>query len=140
MMGQDRDIFEISDNSGFDQNDREDFYDLAFNLKTTVYLKGNKVENKYGEGDVVKISLEDINSTDILVLNQMEYKSAELITIKIKNVNELSSKIDLTELSEMTNLKFIFIKCLFKTSSQQIESFISANPNVRIFYFAQNPH
>lgn len=137
VVAQDKNIYEISENTS--SNDRKDFYSLAFNLKTTVYLKNNTVINTYGNGAVLKVNMEDTNSYNVLITNQNDYDQAELITIKVDDISKLSNSIDLTTLTETNNLKYVFIKCSFKCQHQDIENFIKVNPNIRVFYNAQNP-
>jgi len=139
VNAQDRDIYEISENTSLNINDRQDFYNLAFNLKTTVYLKDNSVQNTYGNGSIIKVTMQDTESFDFLKTNQSQYNQAELITIHVNTINELSKNIDLTSLSEMNGLKYIFIECLFKCQLQDVQNFVKANPNVRVFYVAQKP-
>lgn len=136
-LAQDRNIYEISDNPN--QSDRADFYELAFNLKTTVYFKNNAVKSQYGEGDVVKVTLEDSNSFNILIQNQAQYSKAEIITVNVNDISELSKRIDLTALTQMTQLKYVFIKCMFKSQTQDIKDFIKVNTGIRVFFNAQNP-
>ena len=137
LVAQDKNIFEISENTS--SNDRTDFYNLAFNLNTTAYLKDNTVINKYGDGSVLKISMEDTKSFEVLITNQKDYNQAELIIIKVDEISKLSNSIDLTTLTETNNLKYVFIKCSFKCQLQDIQNFIKVNPNIRVFYSAQNP-
>ena len=139
VNAQDRDIYEISESTSLNINDRQDFYNLAFNLKTTVYIKDNSVQNTYGNGSIIKVTMQDTESFDLLKSNQSQYKQTELITIQANTINELSKNIDLTTLSEMKNLKYIFIKCSFKCQLPDIQNFIKANSNIRVFYYAQNP-
>ena len=63
----------------------------------------------------------------------------EIITIKVKDLNELRNNIDLTTLTALNNLKYVFIKCAFKCESKDIETFIIAHSNIRVFYNAENP-
>lgn len=139
VNAQDRNIFEISGNTSLNIDDRQDFYNLAFNLNTTVYLKDNSVQNTYGNGSIIKVTMQDTESFDLLKTNQSQYNQAELITIHVNNFNELNKNIDLTSLTEMKGLKYIFIECLFKCQLQDVQNFVKANPNVRVFYIAQKP-
>lgn len=136
---QDKGIYEISNTTNLSSKDRKDFYDLAFNLKTTLYLKNNKIQSTYGDGSVVKITIQDTKSFAFLEVNQNQYKQAEIITIKVNSINELSNTIDLTTLTAINNLKYVFIKCAFNCQLKDIENFIEANPNIRVFYNAENP-
>jgi hypothetical protein len=139
VNAQDKNIFEISENTSLHSNDRQEFYNLAFNLNTTIYLKDNMVKNTYGDDSFIRITMKDTESFDIIKNNQNQYKQIEIITIQVKSLNELSKTVDLTTLTEMDSLKYIFIKCYFKCQNNDIKNFIKTNPNVRIFYSAQMP-
>lgn len=147
LTAQEKGIYEISSNTlttktasnKSSSNDRQNFYNLAFNLKTTVYLENNLEKNLYGKGAISKITMSDTNSFEFLKNNENKYKSAELISIKVSSIDELNNPIDLTMLTEMTNLKYVYIKCSFKCQKHDIENFVKVNPSVRVFYNAEKP-
>lgn len=147
LTAQDNGIYEISKNNYSSKvsntkgvsNERQLFYELAFNLKTTAYLENNSVKNIYGEGSVQKITLEDTKSFDILKNNATNYKDAELLIINVSSMQELKNSIDLTSVTELSNLKYVFIKCIFKCQIGDIENYIKVNPDIRVFYNAENP-
>jgi len=120
-------------------DDRQSFYKLAFNLNTTLYLKNNQVLNSYGEGPIKKITISDLKSFDILKNNAKNYQTVELITINVKSKSELNGTIDLTGVTEMTSLKYVFIRCSFKCRTTEVENLIKASPNVRVFYYSGKP-
>jgi hypothetical protein len=147
IVAQEKNIYEISEKNHSvkavsikkKSKDREAFYNLAFNLKTTAYLENNSEKNLYGKGSIAKISMNDTKSFEFLKSNENKYKSAELIIIKVNSVNELNNSFDLTGLTKMTSLKYVYIKCSFKCKKQDIENFVKVNPSVRVFYNAEKP-
>ena len=146
-VAQEKNIFEISSkteklkkaNNKKDSKSRTEFYNLAFNLGTTAYLENNFEKNLYGKGLISKITMIDTNSFEFLKSNENKYKSAEIIIIEVNSINELKKSFDLTGLTEMNHLKYVFIKCSFKCEKHNIENFVKVNPSVRVFYNAEKP-
>jgi hypothetical protein len=147
ITAQEKNIFEISKNthtaktvkSKKTTNDRQDFYKLAFNLATTVYIENNLEKSLYVKGPISKINMNDTSSFEFLKNNESNYKTAEIIIIKVNSINELNNSYDLTGLTEMTDLKYVYIKCSFKCQKHDIENFVKVNPYVRVFYNAEKP-
>ncbi len=136
-------IFEITNNNTLlktavtKSNDRDGFYKLAQNLHTTAYINNNAISKIYGEGTVQKITFGDSQSFD--VLNNSDYNNVELITITLKKQSDLNNRLDLTVNKNLGKLKYVFIKCYFKCTADQIEKFITSNSNVRVFYSTEIP-
>ena len=114
---------------------RDGFYELANKIHPTVYLEDNSIANTYGLGKITKLTLEDTKSYGLLD----KYNDVELITIKIKNLNDLNNILDLTKKASMPNLKYIFIKSDFECTNQQIQDFLKTVPNIRVFYKTDKP-
>ena len=144
---QEKNIYEISANKlkvkkanhKKHTTDRQDFYNLAFNLGTSVYLENNSEKSIYGKGVISKVNMLDTNSFELLKSNENKYKSTEIIIITVSSINELNNSFDLTGLTEMIHLKYVYIKCSFKCQKHDIENFIKVNPSVRVFYNAEKP-
>lgn len=147
---QEHGIYEITDNStekslaknvskSKPSNDRGDFYNLTHKLQPTIYLQDNKVKKVYGKSDIKKVTLEDIKSLNLLKNNDSRYNTADLLTIKLTSKTELSRQIDLTKLSGFSNLKYVFIKCMFKCNAEDIQKVVKVNSNIRLFYISANP-
>lgn len=142
VLSQENNIYELESHntSGKSKTKKEitnraPFYDLAFNMHTTHYLQNKKVKQTYGDGYPVKITLEDINSFEIINSDSIDYNEVELITIHLLNTNDLNNKIDLSQGNEpFKKLKYVFIKCHFDCNSEQIEKFIKVNADTRVFY------
>ncbi len=119
--------------------DRNEFYNLAQKLHTTLYFDNNKLKNKYGNGAPVKITLENMTSFSVLNKKDANYNDVELITITLKQANNLNTPLDLSQ-TEYPKLRYIYIKCLFECNARQIEQFVKApNNEVRIFYTSIRP-
>ncbi|MEP5341111.1 MAG: hypothetical protein ABJL44_10085 [Algibacter sp.] len=136
VNAQEKGIYEIENDAA--TNERSHFYDLAFKLHPTIYLKNNTVKKIYGEGDMKKITLEDSKSFDILNNQDTRYKDVEIITMKSISETDLNNHLDLSNTSVFGNLKYIYIRSNFTLTPEDIISFIKVNPNVRIFYKSAN--
>ncbi|WP_445736672.1 hypothetical protein [Mariniflexile sp.] len=136
-IAQEHGIFELGSN----QNDRSDFYDLAFNLHSTYYITNNAIKkNIQNESSLLKLTFYDTNSFSLLNQNNPDYETVELISVNLKTINDLNNKLDLrTNASSFKNLKYIFIKSYFKSTEQQINDFVIHDSDIRIFYRVENP-
>ncbi|MDO5971498.1 hypothetical protein Q4Q35_16955 [Flavivirga aquimarina] len=131
---------EVSQKKSNTNKDRSDFYNLSKKLHATHYFEQNKLKHRYGESAPVKISLESMNSFSLLNQNNSNYKGVKLITITLKNESELDTPIDLSNIEGFPKLQYIYIKCLFKCTANQIERFVKApNDRIRIFYISVRP-
>lgn len=147
LMAQENGIYELVKDNGQSKkvsskgqvNDRADFYDLAFNLHPTAYAENNTFKYYKPNKTISKLSFADSKSLGLLYQNNSKYDKAELLIITLKTPSDINNGIDITDLKGLNNLKYVFIKCYFKCSEKQIEDFITANPNVRIFYSVENP-
>ena len=78
--------------------------------------------------------------TDIASLNQVDNsivlkQNIEIVTIRINNMNELNSTIDLNAFSNFTNLKYIYFISSLNTTSENIASHIlNYDSRFNIFY------
>lgn len=118
---------------------RTEFYNLYQNLHTTIYVSNNKVDKVYGKGDIKRITLSDSNSFAFLKTDDYQFKEVKLITVKLKSKNNLNQVLDLRDKPHFVKLKFIFLKCYFKYTDEDIQNFIKVNPNVRVFHISANP-
>ena len=57
----------------------------------------------------------------------------------LNNSNDVNDSIDLSGSMELKKLKYVFIKCNFKCSEDQIKKFVKTNSGTRIFYSSQDP-
>lgn len=148
LVAQENDIYEVnatntlSKTSSKKENpkDRESFYDLAFKLHTTSYVENNSIrKSNKNSTSVSKLTFNDVSSFNVLKQTNQDFNDVELITIVLKSANDLNNKIDLTEINGFDNLKYVYIKCQFNCSEQQIKGFVTSNGTVRVFYKTEIP-
>ena len=147
---QENGIYELNASSQFSRatsskskttNTRTEFYNLSQKLHPTAYLAKNRLKNKYGDGDVVKLSLDDVASLDLVKQDKSNYNNVELITITLKSFSDLNTPINLSTTSGLAKLKYLYIRCLFDCNNEQIKGFVKkiSNSNVRVFYTSARP-
>jgi hypothetical protein len=139
VIAQENGIYEISGsdtqkNKNKSNNDRNEFYDLAFNLQPTHYIKNSGLNTIYDFGDPIKMTFEDTKSLDWLNNINSKKDSLELLIIYLNNLGELNNKLNIMGDKDFKKLKYVFIKCDFKCSENDIIKFIKADTKVRIFY------
>ncbi|NJX15442.1 hypothetical protein [Tamlana crocina] len=148
VAAQDYDIYElqkenpsVSKSAGkVDKSkNRTEFYDLYQNLHTTIYVSNNKIDKVYGEGDIKRITLSDNNSFAFLNTDNDQFKEVKLITVKLKSKNDLNQVLDLSDSPHFVKLKYVFLKCYFEYTDEDIQNFIKVTPNVRVFHISANP-
>jgi len=146
VSAQENGIYELTNNNILSKtkikmsNDRDEFYTLTQKLHTTAYISNNTVKNVNavnGDSEIKKITFADSKSFSLL--NKNNYKNTELIIITLNNVSELNNTLDLTTNENLGKLKYVFIKCYFKCSANQIKAFINTDSNIRVFYINETP-
>ena len=142
-VAQENGIYELTNNNSKSitktNNEREEFNNLAYNLHSTIYIENGIEKTTYGEGLPIKLSLKDTKSISLLNSGNSKYNQVKLITIKLKNSNELNNILDLSNTSGLSKLLYIYIKCHFKCTADQIKAFVKASPQTRIFYTSETP-
>ncbi|WP_339916705.1 hypothetical protein [Yeosuana marina] len=149
-FAQEKGIYEVSNNSTLNKvnnqknqqstsNNRDNFYDLAFKMYPTHYFEKGTLKSVYKSSDPVKLTFEDSESLKSLNKSNSKNNQVELITIILNSSNDLSNSIDLTSNTDLNKLKYVFVKCNFNCSENQIQKFIKTNAEIRIFYSSQNP-
>ncbi|ULC58110.1 hypothetical protein MBM09_09275 [Flaviramulus sp. BrNp1-15] len=146
IVAQDADILELNSISNIQakssiakKNNRIDFYNLIHNLHPTIYIDNNTIKKIYGNNPIKKITIENSQSYSILNSKNNNYKSVELITLKLESISDLNNPIDLSNISEFENLKYVYVKCYFKHTADDIKKFIKTNSNVRVFHIYAKP-
>jgi len=148
LTAQENAIYEVSDGSSMSkssskkvtQNDRADFYELAFKLHATTYVENNIIKkSSNSEASVSKLTFKDAKSFNVLNQSIKDFNDVELITIILKNENDLNNKLELTQDNGFGNLKYIYIKCYFKCNEQQIRGFVTSDASIRVFYKTETP-
>ncbi|WP_188653716.1 hypothetical protein [Yeosuana aromativorans] len=144
LMAQENGIYEVTQKGKSDKeygkgankmnNDRTEFYNLAFNLHPTYYFENNFLKTSYDSGNLSKLTFEDAKSSNIVKNEDPKYDQVELITIALENISDLKNSIDLSKDKNLKKLKYVYIKCYFNCSEDDIKKFIQTDKNVRIFY------
>lgn len=136
----------ISKNTSLKSNaakeDLQNFLELNSSLKSTVYVKNNTVVKSTDAGvkKPIKIKFNNITPFQKLDEDNFLYTDVELITINIKTLNDLNNRFDLKNANHFQNLKYVFVKCYFDCSVNQIEQFVlNAEPEVIIYFTIVNP-
>ena len=142
-VAQEHGIFELNNNQNTNkrssdkskyQSENNTFYDLAFNLHPTHYIKNNELKTTYDSGDPIKMTFEDSKSLAWLKNKNCKKNSLELLVINLTNINDLNENINILDDQDFMKLKYVFIICKFKCSENDIIKFIKGNTKVRIFY------
>ncbi|MBO3099374.1 hypothetical protein [Gelidibacter pelagius] len=110
-------------------------YDLLYDLNATVYIKNNGVLNVEGVGSPAVLKFLDTQSFNFVSTGNSLYNQVELITINLSSVNDLRNSFNVDGIRGFGNLKYIFLKCEFPISENQIRSFLqNADPKIIFFY------
>lgn len=122
-------------------SNRTEFYNLSQKLHPTAYLGKNKLKSTYGKGDIVKLSLDDVASLNLVKQNKTNYTNVELITVTLKSLSDLNAPINLSNNNEFAKLKYLYVRCLFDCNNEQIKNFVKnlSNNNIRVFYTTVRP-
>ena len=147
---QEHGIYELNASSQFSRasasksktsDTRTEFYNLSQKLHSTAYLANNKLKNTYGDGDVVKLTLDDVASLNLVKQDTGNYENVELITITLNSIADLITPINLSSESGLSKLKYLYIRCHFDCNNEQIKGFVKniSNSNVRVFYTSVRP-
>ena len=140
LTAQDIGIYEVSNKQGKNDNvkgnnNRNRFYDLVLNLQPTHYINDNKLKTTYDSADnPIKMTFEDSKSFEWLKNENSKKDNLELLVINLINSNDLNNTIDISKDKNFKNLKYVFIRCNFKCSENDILQFIQTDSKVRIFY------
>ncbi|MFI1773632.1 hypothetical protein [Thalassobellus citreus] len=122
-----------------DNNNREVFNNLAYNLHPSIFIENGIEKTVYGDGLPIKLIFEDVNSLKTFSLNNEKFNEVQILTIKINSLSDLSNHYDFSEKPELKNLKFIFIKSNIKCNPEQLKQFIKTNSETQVFYTINRP-
>lgn len=123
-----------------EKNNRDGFYNLAFKLHSTSYVENNGIKSNKKSQSVSKLTFIDTKSFNILNnSNNSDFENVELITIVIRNKEDLNNKLNLNDINGFNSLKYIYVKCYFKCTEQQINEFLNSDADIRIFYKTETP-
>jgi hypothetical protein len=135
---QEHDVYEVSYNNlkkeTSKKNDRERFYDLAFKKQPTHYFNNNGFKSNSGTIKPLKINLGDTKSFNKILDSSYEKEYVELLVISLDNQTELYNSLDISNSTDFKKLKYVYVKCKYNCSNEDILKFVKVNSNVRVFY------
>lgn len=142
VRAQDKGIFELNNNANVNTSSRAQFYELAFHLYPTTYIK-NGVITKVHLPNIPskKLSITGSKGLNTLYTNSVKFSNVELLYLSIEDKNDLNTFLEVSKLSQFKTLKYIYIKCCFKCDAETIKRLvrIDTNSNVRVFYKTEIP-
>lgn len=116
-----------------------DLYSLYYDNQPSLLIHDKNATSSSSKTDsrVVEVNVSNLN-----VLNDRDFdlSSIELIRV-IYNQSDKTSQLDLSKISNLTNLKAIVFQCDFKCEPKQIENLIStkAKISIPIYYLVSIP-
>ena len=135
---QEHDVYEVSYNNFKKEiskkNDRERFFDLAFKKHPTHYFNKNGFKSNSGSTKPLKINLGDTKSFNKILDSNYEKDNVELLVISLDNQTELYNSLDLSNSTDFKNLKYVYVKCNYNCTNEDIIKFIKVKSNVSVFY------
>ncbi|RXP56613.1 hypothetical protein EC396_07595 [Lutibacter sp. HS1-25] len=121
--------------------DLNNFYDLNYNLKPTIYIANNAIAMAPDNQNPVKVILEDVKSLNILKTINPVFQTVELIEINVESLSELNTIFDVATLQSFSSLKYIYVQCnQFSTSVAQMQRFvINTGSSITVYFMTINP-
>lgn len=151
LTAQENGFYEIKANLISDDNpqsntntSREAFYNLIYNLHPTAYVDNNAIKIGGNSGNsnlpILKLTFHDTKSFSVLNQANAQYNNVELMSINVMTVGDLNNRLNLVDVGNLNQLKYIYIECYFDCTASQLKEFITYdNPNIRIFYKVSKP-
>lgn len=121
--------------------DLNNFYELNYKLKPTIYIENNTIVQVPNNETPIKIKLDDVKSFNVLKANNTLFKTVELIVIDVKNLGELNTSFDISSLQDFSSLKYVFVQCnQFSSSVSQMQKFVlNTGANITVYFMTVNP-
>lgn len=114
--------------------------ELLHGHNPTIYIENSRVINVTGDESPKVLQLLDANSNLLLQGNNSLYNSVEVITITLGRISDLNNRLDLSRINGFTSLRYVYIKCLFDCTDQQINNYLlNADSVTTVFYKVVNP-
>ncbi len=136
LNGKNQNNNEIASRSNIkEKNDNQRFFEIANKNVSVIYIDNDGVSKVFGEGNPIKLKLDDLQLQSLLKSTNNLFESIELIIVDLKRQTDLNKSINVSGLTEFKNLKYIFVKCYFECSGDQIrELILNSNPNITVYY------
>jgi hypothetical protein len=136
-------IYQIFDEDSGNRNLRTSINvpnELLHGKNPTIYIENSTIINVTGEASPKVLKLLDATSFNLLQDNNSLHNSVEVITITLNRVSDLSNRFDVSRINGFRSLRYIYVKCLFDCTDQQISSFLlNADSVTTVFYKVVNP-
>jgi hypothetical protein len=109
--------------------------ELLHGKNPTIYIKDASIINVTGDESPKVLKLLDATSSNILRNANNQYNDVEVITITLNRISDLNLRFDLSSINGFNSLRYIYIKCMFDCTDQQIRDFLlNADSVTTIFY------
>jgi hypothetical protein len=140
LNGNIKNNIEISSRSNSkEKNTNKRFFEIAYKKFSTIYVENGNIKKVSEEGNPIKLKSDDLQLQSLLNSSNNLFESIELITVDLKQQSDLSKSINVSNLTEFKNLKYIFVKCYFECSADQIRRLIlNSNPEITVYYILTN--
>jgi hypothetical protein len=114
--------------------------ELLHGKNPTIYIENSSIINVTGDVSPIVLKLLDATSFSLLQDNNSLYNNVEVITITLNRASDLNNRLDVSSINGFRSLKYIYVKCLFECTDQQIRSFLlNADSVTTVFYKVVNP-
>lgn len=114
-------------------SDVQDLRDLVTKTMSAVYLQSGRI-NTYGESPVKLFT--DVSSLNLIQNSTFLKDNIEIVTISVKNSNELNTTVDMSLLSDLTRLKYIYFVFDVNANENDVARMIrNANGSEYTFYY-----
>ncbi|GGG49891.1 hypothetical protein GCM10010976_21500 [Bizionia arctica] len=135
-------IYQIFDENSGNSNLRSSVSipnQLLHGKNPTIYIENSTIINVTGETSPKVLKLLDATSINMLQNNNNLYNGVEVITITLNRASDLINRLDVSRINGFSSLKYIYVKCLFDCSDQQINNFLlNADSVTTVFYKVVN--
>lgn len=112
-------------------NATDNFQNLLTNLNPSVYINKKIVTLK---SDQPICLFTDVQSLNYLNTLSFPYKTIEFVSIRVKSMSELNSKIDLGVFNNYGNLKYILLIFEFNIKPSDLIKTVIASDKQNVFY------
>ncbi|MCX7549418.1 hypothetical protein [Xanthomarina sp. F2636L] len=109
--------------------------ELLHGKNPTIYIENSSILNITGDESPKVLKLLDASSYSLLQDNNRLYNNVEVITITLNRLSDLNNRLDLSTINGFSSLRYVYVKCMFDCSDQQIRSFLlNADSVTTVFY------
>lgn len=107
---------------------------LVYKIHPRISVTDNIITRSSVPGDPISLTT-DLNSFDTLCHDNNFFKNVIMITIKVKNSNDLNKVLDFSNIVGFDNLKYIYIDSTVPCIETEIRSLVkNPNENVTVLY------